>query len=75
MDARTQHQQTQNAALTKLDRCLQELERIGGQRIRPMAEVVEQLDLDQLKSVVFDIEDALTRYADAKKELRRIHAA
>ena len=75
MDITTQHHQAQQAAITKLDRCLLELERIGGQRIRPMAEVIEQLDLDQLKSVVYDIETALTGYQTAKKELRRIHAA
>ena len=34
MDITTQHHQAQQAAITKLDRCLLELERIGGQRIQ-----------------------------------------
>jgi len=62
----------QAAALVKLDRMLQELERLGGQRIKPLDEVAETFDVEGLKSVVFDIEAALASHGTARKELERI---
>lgn len=62
----------QAAALVKLDRMLQELERLGGQRIKPIDEVAETFDLETLKSVVFDIEAALNSYQTVQKELKRV---
>ncbi len=63
----------QAAALTKLDRNLQELERYGEKRVRDTIETVaSDLDLDSLKSIVFDIESALDTYAETKRELKRL---
>jgi len=62
-----------DAALVKLDRCLEELERFGACRVRDVIETVaDELDLDALKSVVFDVEAAKEAYEQAKMELRRL---
>lgn len=63
----------QAAAQVKFDRMLQELERIGGQRIKSLDEVMPGFDLESLKSVIFDIESALASYTTASAELKRIN--
>lgn len=65
-------QEQQAAALVKFDRMLQELERLGGQRIKPLPDVIESFDIESLKSIVFDIEAALGSYKIAQGELQRI---
>ena len=66
-------QTQQAAALVKLDRNLYELERFGAARIRATIDAVaDDLDLDALKSIVFDIEAALATYERTKQERRRL---
>lgn len=65
-------QEQKAAAMVKMDRALQELEKYGGQRIKPLDEVANLLDIEMLKSIAFDLEAAVGAYQKAQRELGRL---
>ena len=59
--------------MIRLDRHLEELEQFGAQRVLgPIEHIAADLDLDRLKSLIFDIDEALTRDEQTRKELKRL---